>query len=156
MAKRYIIALNDEERQTLETFIRTGRHGARQINHARILLKADINQPHGGYRDTQIQEALDVSVRTIERVRKRFVEEGLDSSINHRPGAGRKRTITGEDEAHLIALRCRKPPLGHARWTLRLLADQIVELGYIEQISHETVRQTLKKRNSNPGGKNAG
>lgn len=156
MVKRYIVVLSDEERQRLETFIRTGRRGARQINHARILLKADINQPHGGYRDTQIQEALDVSIRTIERVRQRFVEEGVDSSINHRPGAGRKRKITGEEEAHLIALRCRKPPVGHARWTLRLLADQMVELGYIDQISHETVRQTLKKMNFNPGVRNAG
>ncbi|MEM7347654.1 MAG: IS630 family transposase [Chloroflexota bacterium] len=150
MVKRYIVALSDEERQSLETFISTGRHGARQINHARILLKADINQTNGGYRDTQIQEALDVSVRTIERVRQRFVKEGLESSINHRPGAGRKRKITGEEEAHLIALRCRKPPLGHARWTLRLLADQMVELGFIEQISYETVRQTPKKNELQP------
>lgn len=156
MVKRYIVALSEEERQHLETFIRTGRRGARQINHAHILLKADINQPHGGFRDTQIQEALDVSVRTIERVRQRFVEEGLDSSINHRPGAGRKRKITGEQEAHLIALRCRQPPVGHARWTLRLLADQMVELGYIDQLSHETVRQTLKKMNCNPGERNVG
>ena len=156
MAKRYIVSLSNEERKRLEAFVRTGRHGARQINHARILLKADTNQNNGGYRDTQIQEALDVSVRTIERVRQRFVEEGLDSSINHRPGAGRKRKITGEDEAHLIALRCRKTPAGHARWTLRLLADQMVELGYIDQLSHETVRQTLKKMNFSPGERNAG
>ena len=156
MVKRYIVALSDKERNSLETFIHTGKRGARQINHARILLKSDINQSDGGYRDIQIQEALDVSVRTIERVRQRFVQEGLDSAIHHRPGAGRKRTITGEDEAHLIALRCRKPPAGHARWTLRLLADQMVELGYIDQISHETVRQTLKKMHCNLGARNAG
>ena len=156
MVKRYIVALSDEERNSLETLIHTGKRSARQINHARILLKADINQSNGGYRDTQIKEALDVSVRTIERIRQRFVTEGLESVINHRPGAGRKRTITGEDEAHLIALRCRKPPLGHARWTLRLLADQMVELGYIDQISHETVRQTLKKMNFSLGERNAG
>lgn len=156
MAKRYIVKLSDEERNHLQTFVRTGRRGARQINHARILLQADINQSGGGYRDTQIQEALGVSVRTIERVRRRFVEEGLESSIHHRSGAGRKRKMQGEQEAHLIALRCRKPPVGHARWTLRLLADQMVELGYMEQLSHETVRQTLKKMNCSLGARSAG
>jgi transposase len=156
MVKRYIVTLSDEERKSLEALIHTGRRSARQINHARILLKADTNQSNGGSRDTEIEEALDVSVRTIERVRQRFVEEGLDSSIQHRPGAGRKRKVTGEQEAHLIALRCRKPPIGHARWTLRLLADQMVELGYIDQISHETVRQTLKKMNCSRGVRHAG
>ena len=156
MAKRYIVALSDEERKHLQTFISTGRRGARQINHARILLKADVNQSSGSYRDTQIQEALGVSVRTIERVRRRFVEEGLEHAINHRAGAGRRRKMQGEQEAHLIALRCRKPPVGHARWTLRLLADQMVELGYIEQLSHETVRQTLKKMNCSLGARSAG
>ncbi len=156
MAKRYIVNLSDEERDYLQTFISTGRRGARQINHARILLKADINQSGGGYRDIQIQEALGVSVRTIERVRRRFIEEGLESATHHRPGAGRKRKMQGEQEAHLIALRCRKPPVGHARWTLRLLADQMVELGYMDQLSHETVRQTLKKMNCSLGARRAG
>ena len=156
MAKRYIVELSDEERNHLQTFVCTGRRGARQINHARILLQADIKQSGGGYRDPQIQEGLGVSVRTIERVRRRFVEEGLESSIHHRSGAGRKRKMQGEQEAHLIALRCRKPPVGHARWTLRLLADQMVELGYMEQLSHETVRQTLKKMNCSLGARSAG
>lgn len=156
MAKKYIVSLSDEEHQVLEQFTTTGKRGARQINHARILLKADINHPGGGWLDVEIQEALDVSVRTIERVRQRFVEQGLDAAIKHKPGAGRKRKMQGAQEAHLIALRCRKPPEGQARWTLQLLADQMVELNYIESISHETVRQTLKKTNSNLGEKQAG
>lgn len=103
------------------------------MNHVRILLKADVNQTNGGYCDRKIHEAIGVSVRPIERVRQRFVEEGLDVDIKQRPGSGRKRKMQGEYEAHLIALRCSEPPVGHARWTLRLLAGQMVELGYINE-----------------------
>lgn len=156
MVKKYIVTLNEEERQFLEQFITTGKHAAYQINHARILLKADQNQPGGRWTDTNIKEALNISVRTIERVRQRFVEEGLQSALKQRPGAGRKRQIQGEQEAHLIALRCSDPPQGKGRWTLRLLADQMVELGHIESTSHETVRQTLKKTNYSRGSKSAG
>jgi transposase len=156
VVKKYIVTLNEEERQFLEQFTTTGRHAAYQINHARILLKADQNQPGGSWSDSDIQEALDISVRTIERVRQRFVEEGLQVSLKQRPGAGRKRQIQGEQEAHLIALRCSEPPKGKERWTLRLLANQMVELGYLESTSHETVRQTLKKTNYRGGSKSAG
>lgn len=156
MVKKYIVALNDEEKQFLEEFTTTGKHGARQINHARILLKANINQELGGCNDTEIEDALGISLRSIERVRQRFVEEGLESAIKQRPGAGRKRKILGEEEAHLVALRCSKPPIGKARWTLRLLADKMVELEYVEELSHETVRQALKKTLSNPGEKQVG
>lgn len=89
-------------------------------------------------------------------MRQRFVEEGLECALKQRPGGGRKRQIQGEQEAHLIALRCSKPPQGQARWTLRLLADQMVALDYVESMSHETVRQTLKKTNCNPGNKSVG
>lgn len=89
-------------------------------------------------------------------MRQRFVEEGLAAGLKQRPGAGRKRQIQGEQEAPLIALRCSDPPQGQARWTLRLLADQMIALGYVESISHETVRQTLKKTSYNPGNKSAG
>jgi transposase len=132
------------------------QHAAYQINHARILLKADQNQTDGSWSDTAIQQALDISIRTIERVRQRFVEEGLQAALQQRPGAGRKRQIQGEQEAHLIALRCSDPPEGKGRWTLRLLADQMVELGHLESTSYETVRQTLKKTKYNRGSNSAG
>lgn len=156
MVKKYIVALSDGEKQFLDEFTTTGKHGARQINHARILLKADINHELGGACDTAIHDALGISLRSIERVRQRFVEEGLEPAIKQRPGAGRKRKILGEEEAHLVALRCSKPPVGQAKWTLRLLADKMVELEYIEELSHETVRQSLKKIPSNPGEKQVG
>jgi len=156
MVKKHIVTLSEEERQSLEQFTTTGKHAAYQINHARILLKADRNQSGGSWCDVEIKAALDVSLRTIERVRQRFVEEGIECALKQRPGAGRKRQMEGEQEAHLIALRCSEPPQGQARWTLRLLADQMIELGYVESISHETVRQTLKKTNYSPGSRNVG
>lgn len=156
MVKKYIIALSEEERQFLEQFTTTGKHAAYQINHARILLKADQNQAGGSWCDVEIKGALDISLRTIERVRQRFVEVGLEAALKQRPGAGRKRQLQGEQEAHLIALRCSEPPEGQARWTLRLLADQMVALEHVESISHETIRQTLKKTNCNRGRNNAG
>lgn len=156
MVKKYIITLSEEERQSLEQFTTTGKHAAYQINHARILLKADRNQTGGSWCDVEIEAALDVSLRTIERVRQRFVEEGLECALKQRPGAGRKRQMQGEQEAHLIALRCSEPPQGQARWTLRLLAGQMIELGYVETISYETVRQTLKKTSYNLGSRNVG
>lgn len=146
MVKKYVVSLTEAERQYLEQFTRTGKHAAYQINHARILLKADCHQPQGSWRDSDIKEALDVSIRTIERVRQRFVEEGMELALKARPGAGRKQKLTGEVEAHLIALRCTEVPNGRGRWTVRLLADQMVQLGYVEEISHECVRQVLKKR----------
>lgn len=146
MVKKYVVSLTEAERQYLEQFTRTGKHAAYQINHARILLKADCRQSGGSWRDLDIKEALDVSIRTIERVRQRFVEEGMELALKARPGAGRKHKLTGELEAHLIALRCSNPPHGKGRWTVRLLADQMVQLGYVEDLSHECVRQALKKR----------
>lgn len=146
MPKKYVVRLTDIERQYLEQFTTTGKHAAYQITHARILLKADCHQANGSWRDSDIKEALDVSIRTIERVRQRFVEEGMEQSIKVRPGGGRKHKLTGELEAHLIALRCSEVPQGRGQWTVRLLADQMVELGYVERLSHECARQVLKKR----------
>ena len=157
MAKKYVVDLTKEERQELEKLISTGKHSASRLNHARILLKADINQPDGGWPDSEISTALDISIRTIERVRQRFVEENLEAALKRRPGGGSKRRrLDGDQEAHLVALVCSDPPEGQARWTLRLLADRMVELGYVESICHETVRQTLKKTNYTLGGRNAG
>jgi transposase len=126
------------------------------MNHARILLKADTQQPQGSWRDQDIKAALDISIRTIERVRQRFVEEGLEAALKPRPGRGRKRKIDGAAEAHLVALRCSEPPLGRGRWTLRLLAERMVELDYLDELSHESVRQVLKKTNYSLGGNPAG
>ena len=156
-AKRYLVSLTDEERQTLEELTTKGKAAARKINHARILLKADIQQADGGWSDQAISKALDTSIRTIERVRQRFVEEGLENALNPRPKPSLKlNKIDGETEAHLVALACSQAPTGYNRWTLRLLADQMVVLGYVENISHESVRQVLKKTRLSLGYRNLG
>jgi transposase len=157
MVKKYIVDLTPEERAYLIQFTTTGRHAADQLTRARILLKADCNQPGGSWVDEEIAAALDVGVTTVERVRRRFVELDLDSALKRQPGGGRKqRCLNGEQEAHLVALVCSQPPDGRARWTVRLLADRLVQLEVVEAVSHETVRQTLKKMNSNLGNKTVG
>jgi transposase len=156
MVKKYVVSLSEAERQSLEQIVTTGKRSASTMNHARILLKADSQQPNGSWRDQDIKNVLDISIRTIERVRQRFVEEGLDAALKPRSGRGRKPKLDGDIEAHLVALRCSEPPTGQGRWTLRLLANQMVVLDYIDQLSHESVRQALKKTNCNPGGKPAG
>lgn len=156
MVKKYVVSLSEEERHALEQMVTTGKRAAYTINHARILLKADRNAPNGSWRDIDIKQALDLSLRTIERVRQRFVEEGLEAALNCRPGGGRKPKLDGKVEAHLIALRCGETPQGRGRWTLRLLAQQMVELGYVEHLSHESVRQVLKKTNCNLGDNSVG
>jgi len=119
----------------------------------RILLKADQSDNGPWWPDEKISEALDVTVQTIERVRKQLVEEGFDAVLSRRKYTQKvsRKKVDGDVEAHLVALSCSEPPEGRARWTLRLLADSIVELGYVESISHEAVRQTLKKTNLNHG-----
>jgi transposase len=155
--KKYIVALSFQERENLERLTTTGKSPAYKLNHARILLKADIDQEGGGWRDQDISDALDISVSTIERVRQRFVEQSLAAAIARQPPIRTKpRLLDGEQEAYLVALACGEAPAGQGRWTVRLLADRLVELGYVESISHETVRQVLKKTNSSPGCKNAG
>jgi transposase len=115
--------------------------------HARIVLKADESESGPGWKDEQIKEALEVSISTIERIRRELVEEGLDVALSRRAGSGyRDPKIDGEKEAHLIALACSAPPGGQAKWTLRLLAEKMVELEYVDEVSYETVRKTLKKR----------
>lgn len=144
-SKKNIVALTDEQRQTLEKITKTGKAPASKINRARILLKANVNQPGGGWTDKAISEALDISTRTIERVRERFVLEDLDKSINSRPRGGKpQKRLDNEAEANLLALIASSPPTGN-RWTLRLLAEQMVKQGYVENISHESVRLLLKK-----------
>jgi len=146
MSKKYVVRLTEEERSELETLIKKGQVAAYKRLHAQVLLKADISVKSGGWTDQQMSEALDISTRTVEHVRQRLVEGGLSSAINRAPRSGGYSTkLDGEQEAHLIALSCQEPPAGRGRWTLRLLADKMVELHYVESLSHETVRQTLKK-----------
>lgn len=151
--KKYIVNLSKEERDTLKKLITSGRGPARMFTRVRILLKADQGEHGPSWGDDKISDALDVTVQTIERVRKQLVEEGLDAVLSRRQYTQKvsRKKIDGNVEAHLIALSCSDPPEGYARWTLRLLADKIVELGYLEKISHEAIRQTLKKTNLNLG-----
>ena len=143
--KKNIVALTDEQRLILEKITKTGKASASKINRARILLKANINQPGGGWTDKAISEALDISTRTIERVRERFVLEDLDQSINSRPRGGQPlKRFDNQVESCLLTLIASSPPTGD-RWTLRLLAKQMVKQGHVENISHESVRLLLKK-----------
>lgn len=152
MHKTYIVTLTDAERADLKDLIAVGKGAARRLAHARMLLKADQ-----GLTDAAIAAAVEVSRPTVERVRKRCVEEGLDAALDpRRPARPRPRKLDGRQEAHLVALACSAPPDGQARWTLRLLADQMVELAYVDSLSHETVRRTLKKTNSSRGGSASG
>jgi transposase len=145
--KKYIVTLTDEERLDLEQLVRTGKAAAYKITHARVLLKADASEGGPAWTDEQIAGALDVSRATVERLRQRFVEEGLEAALCRRKQArpSRERTFDGAAEARLIALACSQPPVGRASWTLRLLAEKLVELEVVDSVSHETVRQALKK-----------
>jgi transposase len=155
--KKYIVSLTAEEREELEQLTTTGKVAAYKMNHARILLKADTKQEGGSWTDEAISQALDISVATIERVRQRFVATSLEAALTRQVQQQRKpRRLDGEQEAHLIAMTCSEVPEGYARWSLRLLAERMVELEYVESVSHETVRQTLKKTTSSPGYENAG
>jgi transposase len=146
--KKYIVRLTPEEQAHLWQMLRRGKAAARILLHARILLKADSSPEAPAWSDEAIREALEVHETTVARVRQRFVEEGLEAALRPKSSSrqyGRK--LDGKAEAHLIALVCSAPPEGRAQWTLRLLADQLVELQYVGSVSHETVRQTLKKTN---------
>jgi len=145
--KKYIVRLDREERESLERMVRTGKAAARKIIRARILLKADAGEGGPGWTDQRIADALDVSFRTAENVRRCCVEEGLERAIQGRPVSDRpwQRKLDGAGEAKLIALSCSDPPAGRTRWTLELLGDALVTLEVTDSISYETVRRTLKK-----------
>lgn len=152
MQKKYIVTLMQEERQSLQAMLSRGKAAARRLMHARILLKADAGSGGPAWGDAPIAEGLEVGRATVERVRRAFVEEGLEAALERRkPRRQYERTLDGDGEAHLIALACQKPPEGRSRWTLRLLADRMVQLEYVDQVSYQTVRRTLKKTNSSPG-----
>ena len=147
MAKLHRVTLTHPERQELQQMISRGKCDARKLAHARILLQADESDGGGPKQtDEQIAQALNTATRTIERVRQRFVEESLESALLPKPSKRiYTRKLDGKQEAKLIAVACSKPPAGKKRWTLRLLAEQMVELEIVDELSHETVRQTLKK-----------
>jgi transposase len=151
--KKIVVKLSGQQRQQLEDLIGSGQAAARTIMHAHILLKVDGSQDGPDWSDQQIQQAFGVGASTIWRVRRRFVEQGLDDALHRRPQPERpeKRKVNGEVEAHLIAITCGEKPEGEGHWSLRLLAHKLVEVGEVEQISYETVRQTLKKTNSSRG-----
>jgi transposase len=150
--KVYRVKLMPEERAHLQQLLSKGKAAARTLTHARILLKADEGVTRPRLTDEEIAEAVEVNRSTVERVRIRCVEEGVEAALRPRPSRQlHPRTLDGAQEAHLVALACSPAPNGRDRWSLRLLADKLVELEIVDEISHETVRQTLKKTRSNRG-----
>ena len=151
MRKIYRVVLSAEEREELRALVSKGKSAARKQTHARVLLLCD--ESNGKRRaDMEVASTLSVGRSTVERVRRRFVEEGLESALNPRKQLRfRRKALDGEAEARLLAVACGKPPEGRARWTLRLLAERLVELEVVESVGMETVRQTLKKTTSSLG-----
>ena len=151
--KKYIVTLTAEERRALSELIAAGKAAAQKLVHARILLKADAADGGPAWPDRRIAEAIEVSDATIERVRRRFVEQGLEAALARTPQdrPSRLPKLDGRAEAHLIALACSKPPEGRSQWTMQLLADRLVELQVVESISDEAVRRTLQETRSSPG-----
>jgi transposase len=151
--KKYKVTLTTEERQQLHDLMAAGRAAATKLTHARILLKADAADAGPAWTDERMAEALEVSVATVERLRQRFVEHGFQAALGRKQPdrPSRERKLDGRAEARLIALACSAPAEGRQEWTLRLLADRLVELEVVDTISHETVRRVLKKTNSSPG-----
>jgi Homeodomain-like domain len=152
MRKQYVVRLSEEERASLLTMIGRGAAPARAQTHARILLKANRGEAGPEWTDGAISTALEVDPTTVARVRKLYVTDGLEAALHRKaPDRVYRRKLDGEHEARLVAVACSEPPTGHKRWTLRLLADTLVELEVVETVSYETVRQTLKQTFSSPG-----
>jgi hypothetical protein len=150
--KRHTVRLPEEERARLHTLIGQGTGPARALSHARILLKANQGEAGPGWTDAAIGAALEVNPATVARVRMKYVAAGLDAAVYRKaPERQYPRRLDGEQEAYLAALACSAPPEGRKRWTLRLLADRLVELELVESVSYETVRQALKQTASSPG-----
>jgi hypothetical protein len=152
MKQKYIVKLTDTERLQLKELISSGEGSAREIRRAYILLKSDSSPSGPGWKYQAICEAYEVSSLTVYKVRKNYVEGGLKRAIlRKKPERVYERRLDGEAEAHLIALACSDPPDGYERWSLRLLQDRLVRLEIVENISHETIRQTLKKTSASLG-----
>jgi len=151
--KKYIVTLTEDERNVLGVLASKGKHKSQKILNALILLGCDESK-HQVKRSTneEIARVLNISMKKIDRVKRRFVEEGFDVALNGKKGSRvYTKKADGDFEAHLVALSCSEPPEGFTRWSLRLLADKVVELNYIDSISHEAVRRVLKKMKSSPG-----
>ena len=148
--KRYVVTLSAEERERLQTLIRSGKHPARRLMRARILLKADASEAGDAWSDSQIAEGLETSLATVARVRRQLVEEGVEGVLTAKrsPNSARQRIFDGASEAKLIALACSTPPEGHARWTLQMLEGKVVELNIVARASDNTIGRTLKKISS--------
>jgi len=144
--KKFKVTLTKDEVDELRAITGKGKRNARYIKNALVLLNVDEGKYGKGKRDENVAEILEVTVRTIENIRKRFILDGFEAALYGKPREREyERKMDGDTEAHLIALSCGKPPKGYARWSLRLLADKMVELDYVDSISHETVGRTLKK-----------
>jgi transposase len=148
--KKHRVTLTEEEREHLRQVLARGKADVRKLEHAQILLKAAEAEGGPAWSDERIAEALDVGTATVERRRRRFIEEGFEAALSPYRGPNRvyRTKLDGEQEAHLIALACSLPPDGRSRWTLSLLAERMVALGHVDTLSYETVRQTLKKTRS--------
>lgn len=156
--RKYIVTLTEDEREILGALTYRGKHRSQKVINSLILLACDDGEfQKKRSTNKEISNILNISMKKIDRVKKRFVEEGLDIALNGTKGNRiYKKKADGDFEAHLVALSCSDPPEGFARWSLRLLADKVVELDYIDSISHETIRRVLKKTKSNRGGKRDG
>ena len=156
--KKYIVTLTNDERRALIGLISKGKHRSQKILNALILLACDEGEFQKKHSiNKEIAKVLNISMKKIDRIKKRFVEDGLDITLNGRKGSRiYKKKADGDFEAHLVALSCSDPPKGFSRWSLRLLADKVVELDYIDNISHETIRRVLKKTKSNLGSEKGG
>ena len=145
MEKRYVVRLADEERDELKAVVKKLKGSSEKVRRAQVLLAADANGPN--WTDQKISDAYSCRTKTVENIRQRLVSEGFDVALNgkKRESPPRRKALAGEQEAKVIALRLGQPPPGYANWSLRLLAEQVVELGIVESISHETLRKTLKK-----------
>jgi transposase len=154
---KYVVRLHPEEHAQLLALVNTGRAAAVKLLHARILLRADVGANSRPWTDAEIAEALDTSASTVHRVRQAFVEQGVEAALSRQRPTGRQdRKLDGAQEAQLLAVACSAPPEGRVRWTLRLLADKLVELAIVDTISAECVRTTLKKMRSNHGSRSNG
>jgi len=143
---KYVVRLAQEEREELESLVKRGRVAAEKRRRAQILLKADAGAEGSGFTDQEVAGALDVGIATVHRVRQAYVEESLQGALSRKPAVRhRPRKLDGDGEARLVAVACGPAPEGRARWTLRLLADKLVELEVVDTINKETVRRTLKK-----------
>lgn len=152
MKKKYVVTLSQSEQEALERLVKTGNAPARKMTRAWILLKSNNNENGPNWSYEKICQAYNVSEVTVYQVRKAYVEQGLEKTINRKkPERDYKHRLDGEAEAHLIALACSKAPDGQERWTLRLLQDRMIKLDYVDDVSHETIRTTLKKTNLSLG-----